>query len=66
VGARERPYSRVILAGAVAGVGVFLIATKPGLQSSVMAIASGITGLLTAGATLRDSVTSWLGNKTAS
>jgi hypothetical protein len=63
---RSWRYSRVILAGAVAGVGVFLVATQPGLQSSVMAIASGITGLLTAGAKLRDSVTSWLGNKTAS
>ena len=59
-------YGRIILAGSVAGVGFFLIATQPGLQSSVMAIATGITGLLTAGSKLRDSVTSWLGNKTSS
>ena len=63
---RSWRYGRIILAGSVAGVGFFLIATQPGLQSSVMAIATGITGLLTAGSKLRDSVTSWLGNKTSS
>ena len=51
---RSWRYGRIILAGSVAGVGFFLIATQPGLQSSVMAIATGITGLLTAGSKLRD------------
>ena len=63
---RSWRYGRIVLGGSVAGVGFFLIATQPGLQSSVMAIATGITGLLSAGSKMRDAVTSWLGNKTSS
>jgi hypothetical protein len=63
---RSWRYGRIILAGSIAGVGFFLIATQPGLQSSMMAIATGVTGLLTAGSKLRDAITSWLGNRTSS
>ena len=41
-------------------------AAQPGLQSGVMALATGITGLLSAGSRLRDAVTSWLWSKTSS
>jgi hypothetical protein len=47
----------------VAGIGFFLIATQPGLQSSVMTIATGITGLVTAGSKLRDALTTWIARK---
>jgi len=60
---RSWRYGRIILAASVAGVGFFLIATQPGLQSSVMAIATGITGVLTAGSKLRDALTSWIDSR---
>jgi hypothetical protein len=56
-------YGRLILAATVGGVGVFLLATQPGLQSSVVGIATGITGLLTAGFKARDAIGAWLEGK---
>jgi hypothetical protein len=56
-------YGRLILVALVAGIGFFLIATQPGLQSSVMTIATGITGLVTAGSKLRDALTTWIARK---
>jgi len=54
---------RFILGASVAVVGFFLIATQPGLQSSVVAVATGTTGVLTAGSKLREAVTSWFERK---
>ena len=54
---------RLILVASVAGVGLFLLATQPGLQSSVVAVATGTTGLLTAGSKLWEAFGSWIGRK---
>ena len=51
---------------AVGGIGVFLLATQPGLQSSVVGIATGITGILTAGFKVRDAIGAWLQRKSGS
>jgi len=51
---------RLILAMSVAGLGFFLVATQPGLQSTLLGIASGVTGALTTGLKLRDAIVSWL------
>jgi len=56
---------RLILVSSVAGVGLFLIATQPGLQSSVIAVATGTTGMLTAGSKLWEAFGSWIGRKGA-
>jgi hypothetical protein len=56
---------RLILGASVGVVGFFLIATQPGLQSSVIAVATGTTGVLTAGSKLREAVTAWLERKKA-
>jgi hypothetical protein len=53
-------YVRLILIASVAALGFFLIATQPSLQSSLIGIASTITGALTAGLKLRDALMSWL------
>jgi hypothetical protein len=63
---RSWRYGRLILVSSVAGVGFFLIATQPGLQSSVVTIATGITGVLSAGSRLRDAVASWIARKATS
>jgi hypothetical protein len=52
-------YGRLILGASVACIGTFLIATQPGLQSNLVGIATGITGLLTAGFKFRDALTAW-------
>jgi hypothetical protein len=54
---------RLVLAASVAGVGLFLIATQPGLQSSVVAVATGTTGILTAGSKLWEAFGSWIGGR---
>lgn len=54
---------RLVLASSVAGVGLFLIATQPGLQSSVVAVATGTTGILTAGSKLWEAFGSWIGGR---
>lgn len=56
---------RLVLVSSVAGVGLFLIATQPGLQSSVIAVATGTTGMLTAGSKLWEAFGSWIGRKGA-
>jgi hypothetical protein len=56
---------RLILGASVGVLGFFLIATQPGLQSSVIAVATGTTGVLTAGSKLREAVTAWLERKKA-
>ena len=56
-------YVRLILIACVTGVGVFLVGTQPALQSSLLGIATGITGLLTTGLKLRDAVGSWLAGR---
>ncbi len=59
-------YVRVILAVVVAGLACFLIATQPSLQSSLLAITTGIAGALTTAMKLRDAVGAWfVGRKAA-
>jgi hypothetical protein len=59
-------YIRVVLVVLVAGLGCFLIATQPSLQSSVIAITTGIAGALTSAMKLRDAVGAWLASRKAS
>jgi hypothetical protein len=56
-------YVRLILVASLVGLAFFLIATQPGLQSSLLALAGGITTALTTGVKLRDAVGSWFGSK---
>jgi hypothetical protein len=62
-GAWSWRYGRLILGASVIGVLFFLVATQPGLQSSVTAIATSIAGVLTAGSKLREAITSWFSKK---
>jgi hypothetical protein len=57
---------RLILALGVAGLGFFLVATQPGLQSMLLGLASGVTTALTSGLKLRDAIVSWLPGRKAS
>ncbi len=57
-------YARVVLLASAGGLGIFLLATQPALQSSVVAVATGVTGAATAALRLRDALASWLGRKT--
>ena len=52
-------YARVILLVSVVALALFLFATQPGLQTSLLAIATGITGVLTTVLKTRDAITSW-------
>ena len=52
-------FTRMVLLASVAGLGLFLLATQPGLQSGLLGIASGIAGALTALMKLQDAVTDW-------
>jgi hypothetical protein len=56
---------RLILAMSVAGLGFFLVVTQPGMQSTLLGIASGVTSALTTGLRLRDAITSWLPGRKA-
>jgi hypothetical protein len=56
-------YGRMILAASIAGIGFFLVATQPGLQFNLVGVASGITGILTAGFKFRDAVSAWFGDR---
>jgi hypothetical protein len=56
-------YVRLILAVCMTGLGFFLVATQPGLQSSLIGIATGITGALTTGLKLRDAVAAWFAER---
>jgi hypothetical protein len=58
-------YVRVILAASVAALACFLVATQPGLQSSLLAITTGITGALATALKMRDAITSWLSGRKA-
>lgn len=53
-------YARVILIVSVVALASFLVATQPGLQTSLLAIATGITGVLTTVLKTRDAISSWL------
>lgn len=63
---RNWQYGRLVLVSSLAAVGFFLIATQPGLQSGVVAIATGVAGILTAGSKVREAFTSLLARKTGS
>jgi hypothetical protein len=58
-------YVRLVLVASATGLAGFLLLTQPGLQSSLLGIATGITGALTAGLKLRDAVASWFERKSA-
>ena len=53
-------YVRAILGASVAALACFLIATQPGLQSSLLAMTTGITAALTTLMKMRDVITAWL------
>jgi hypothetical protein len=50
----------------VGGLAFFLIATQPGLQSNLVGIATGLTGMLATGAKLRDAIAPWFARGKAS
>jgi hypothetical protein len=52
-------YVRLILLAGVIGLGCFLIATQPGLQSTLLGIATALTGGLTTGLKLKDAILPW-------
>lgn len=52
--------ARVILIVSVVALASFLFATQPGLQTSLLAIATGITGVLTTVLKTRDAISSSL------
>jgi hypothetical protein len=52
-------YVRIVLVGAVIGLGFFLVATQPGMQSGILGIATALTGVLTSLLKLRDAAASW-------
>jgi hypothetical protein len=56
---------RLVLACSVGAIAFFLLATQPGLQSSIMAVATGVTGVVTAVAKLQELLSSWLARKAA-
>jgi hypothetical protein len=56
-------YMRLVLLASIGGLAFFLIATQPGLQSGLLGMATGITGVLTTSLKLRDAVASWLGDR---
>jgi hypothetical protein len=53
-------YMRLVLLATVGVASFFLVATQPGLQSGLLGIASGVTGVLTAGVKLREVVAEWM------
>ncbi|HEX4999065.1 MAG TPA: cache domain-containing protein [Terriglobia bacterium] len=57
---RSWRYIRLLLIVALAGLGLFLAATQPGWQSSLVAVATGVTGLLTAFLKLQDVILQWI------
>jgi hypothetical protein len=52
-------YVRLILLAGVIGLGCFLIATQPGLQSTLLGIATALTGALATGLKLKDALVPW-------
>jgi hypothetical protein len=53
-------YVRLALLAGVTCIGVFLVVTQPALQSSLVGIATGVTGVMTTGLKARDAIASWL------
>lgn len=53
-------YVRIVLVGALIGLGFFLVATQPGMQSGILGIATALSGVLTSLLKLRDAAASWL------
>ena len=56
-------YVRLVLVAGVTCLGFFLIMTQPALQSSLLGIATGITGTLTTGLKAKDAIASWLAQR---
>ena len=52
-------YARLVLLTSTAGLGLFVIATQPGVQAGLVGLGGGIAGVLTAAVKLRDSVLEW-------
>jgi hypothetical protein len=59
-------YVRLALIAGVTCLGFFLLVTQPALQSSLVGIATGITGVLTTGLKARDAIASWLSQRKGS
>lgn len=53
-------YVRLVLVVSVAGLAFFLVATQPGLQSGLLGVATGVTGVLSTSLKLRDAVSAWV------
>ena len=58
-------YIRVVLVVVIAGLGGFLIATQPSLQSSLIAITTAVAGVLTSALKLHDTVAAWFAKRKA-
>src|SRR4030095_11709082 len=56
-------YVRLALIAGVTCLGFFLIVTQPALQSSLLGIATGITGVMTTGLKARDAIGSWFSQR---
>jgi hypothetical protein len=56
-------YVRLALVAGVTCIGVFLVVTQPALQSSLVGIATGVTGVMTTGLKARDAIASWLSQR---
>ena len=56
-------YTRMVLLASVGSLAFFLVATQPSLQSSLLGIATGITGAITAGLKVRDTFATFMSNR---
>jgi len=56
-------YARMVLLASVGTLAFFLVATQPFLQSSLLGIATGITGAITAGLKVRDTFAEFMRNR---
>jgi hypothetical protein len=56
-------YTRMVLLASVGSLALFLVATQPSLQSSLLGIATGITGAITAGFKIRDTFFEFMNNR---
>jgi hypothetical protein len=53
----------MVLLASVGSLALFLVATQPSLQSSLLGIATGITGAITAGFKIRDTFFEFMNNR---
>jgi hypothetical protein len=56
-------YTRMVLLASVGSLAFFLVATQPFLQSSLLGIATGITGAIAAGLKVRDTFAAFMSNR---